>query len=100
MCAGRGGREPQQLSLRSHVSVSRGPSNLTSVIVHLTHTGRVSPIKFAISRYSSVNVSDSSPLSGHERGYLFQLCQAGHLGEMSVRKELLGAFSLNFSNFP
>lgn len=36
------------------------------------------------------------PLSGPERGYLFQLCQMGHLGEMSVRKELLRAFSLNF----
>lgn len=36
------------------------------------------------------------PLSGHERAYLFQLCQTGHLGEMSVRKEAPRAFSLNF----
>lgn len=43
---GEGGHaSPGQLSLRSHVSVSKGPSNLTSVIVHLTHIGSVLPHK-------------------------------------------------------
>lgn len=55
-------RESQQLSLSSHVSVSKGLSKLTTFIVHLTHIDSVLPsIKgFAISRYSSLNVSDSS----------------------------------------
>lgn len=100
VCRGEGGHaSPRRLSFRSHVSVSKGLSNLTTFIVHWTHIDSVLPsIKgFAISRYSSLNVSDSSlAFLFHELGYLFELCQMGHIGEMFVRKEPLRAFSLNF----
>lgn len=65
VCTGQGAgghASPRPLSLSGHVSVSKGLSNLTTFIVRLPPLDGVapSPKGFAISRYSSLNVSDSS----------------------------------------